>query len=101
MVKSRQTKTETLNECGQRQRGVLGMYLGGIWETFGWYLEVKPTKKQPKTYQTFSAIFLIETPKRVLPKDSHYFLLDPINPFKGVTIGTSTCLLTHGALQRV
>ena len=27
--------------------------------------------------------FLIETPKRVLPKDSHYFLLGPINPFSG------------------
>ena len=30
----------------------------------------------------FSIIFLIETPKRVLPKDSHYFLLAPISPVK-------------------
>ena len=35
----------------------------------------------------FLLVFLVETPKRVLPKDSHYFLLDPINPFKGKVFG--------------
>ena len=53
----------------------------------------KLTKKQSKTnrkqLQKFSTSFLIQGPKRVLPRDSHYFLLDPINPFKGVLDDTS------------
>ncbi len=58
--------------------------MGGIWETFGGYLEVKLSQNKPKTYQKllqkFSTDFLIQGQKRVLPKDSHHFLLDPINP---------------------
>ena len=34
--------------------------------------------------ETVSSNFLIEPPKRVFPTDSHYFLLDPINPLKGL-----------------
>ena len=60
----------------------MGRYLGGIWNTFGGYLEVKLTQNKPKTYQKqlqkFSTNFLIGVQKRVLPRDSHYFLLAPI-----------------------
>ena len=61
-------------------------YLGVFWGVFGGYLEgiweVKPTKIQAQNSPKLAINLLIETPKRVLPKDSHYFLLAPINPFK-------------------
>ena len=45
------------------------------------------TKTNRKQLQNFSTSFLIGVQKRVLPRDSHYFLLGPINPFKGVSCG--------------
>ena len=60
---------------------------GGILEAFGGHFEGKTNQKQSKTnrkrLQKFSTNFLIGVQKRVLPRDSHYFLLGPINPFKG------------------
>ena len=44
----------------------------GVWKVF-W------EENRPQINETLSTNFLIEPPKRVLPKDSHYFLLDPIN----------------------
>ena len=38
----------------------------------------RTTKSLPKTYPKISTNFLLGVPKRVLPRDSHYFLLDPI-----------------------
>ena len=74
-----------------------GGYLGGTWNTFGGCFEVTLTQNKPKTIQKqlqkFSTNFLIEIPKRVLPRDSHYFLLGPINPFKGTLTGVQSCLL--------
>ena len=62
-------------------------YLEVFWGVFGGYLEgiwgVKPIKNQQQNSQTLSVNFLQETPKRVLPRDSHYLLLGPNNPLKG------------------
>ena len=59
-------------------KGGIWVILGSVWWIFGRYLgsksDQKPIQNSPKHY----TIFLIEMPKRVLPKDSHYFLLGPI-----------------------
>ena len=59
-------------------------YLGVILEVFWEDFEGKTIHKKE---HKLSTNFLIETPKRVLPRDSHYFLLAPINPFKGAFRG--------------
>ena len=60
------------------------MYFGIVWGVFGGCLEGilggKPTKNQHQNSQKLSINFLQGTPKRVLPRDSHYFLLVPIDP---------------------
>ena len=49
-----------------------------LFETRNLQKTQKQNRKQPPKN---SNSFLIEPPKRVLPKDSHYLLLGPINPF--------------------
>ena len=68
--------------------GIFGGCLEGI-------LEGKPTKNQHQNSQKLSTNFLIETPKRVLPRDSHYFLLGPINPFKSGTAAAATAAAVY------
>ena len=75
---------------------VFGRYLGNFWRVFGGKTNQKQAQNKPKT---FSTNFLIQGPKRVLPKDSPYFLLDPINPFKGTCFGLSLTLFETRNLQ--
>ena len=63
-------------------------------------MEGKPTKNQHQNSQKLSTNFLQGTPKRVLPKDSHYFLLAPINPFKGTCFDLSLTLFETRNLQK-
>ena len=59
-------------------QGCLGVFGGVLGEYLGSKTDQKTTKSLPKTYPKLSTNFLIETRKRVLPRDSHYFLLAPI-----------------------
>ena len=74
---------------------------GGV---FGRYLESKTDPKTPpnlpKTYPVVSTNFLIHGQKRVLPRDSHYFLLAPIAPYKGVCFDLSLTLFHPINLQK-
>ena len=79
-------------------------YLGIVWGVFGRCLEGilggKPIKNQHQSSQKLSTNFLQGTPKRVLPRDSHYFLLGPINPFKGANFDLSLTLFDTRNLQK-